>query len=596
MPPELVVPPCIEAVIQEFDRSNVLFAELDVQQALCGARSSLQNPSEAENLGAWTEILAFALSGPAIGDNPWGTFFGPISSATHNDGKKVYFPNIADADAQVIAHWSERATSIQHPVLKARYADLVWEMCRVIAGCSRREPAMARLAIDAYLESFPLRTEAYRKFEVAIRALDLASLIHDSARTERAKTALFELHRGMIAARTGPWWYAFDRLIDDKRAGVTNDERQQLVSDLEALSVYYSNFSKPGVFDPYKVEEVAKRLIKYYTRLGQLDDIRRLNEVIARGYEHAANLANAMVASPFLQTAVNAYRQAGLRDESQRARLLMEEKIAQAGNETNTIQEEISIPHEEIQGFVDSIVVADLGSTFAKIAWYLLPNQSEIEEQIRIGSEEAPIQAIMPIHLIADDHVAGVIGSVENDPYGRLLHETRINFWLSGIWLQVALKRTIEAHDAIPEHFVGWANRLSLFDDLTFLIEGTKAFYAGDLVKAVHVLVPQIESGLRSMVGQLGKPVTKAHSTVADVSVALGMGDILNSDELKQALGPDLVLYFNALYADPRGMNLRNRVAHGLIKPENIDPSVAQWLIHTLLVFGLWKELAEKRH
>ena len=153
----------------------------------------------------------------------------------------------------------------------------------------------------------------------------------------------------------------------------------------------------------------------------------------------------------------------------------------------------------------------------------------------------------------------------------------------------------MEAHDAVPEHFVSWANRLSLFDDLTFLIEGTRAFYAGDLVKAVHVLVPQIESGLRSMIGQLGKPVTKAHSTVADVSVALAMGDILNSAELKKALGPDLTLYFNALYADPRGINLRNRVAHGLIKPANIDHHLVRWLIHTLLVFGNWKELAERR-
>ena len=73
------------------------------------------------------------------------------------------------------------------------------------------------------------------------------------------------------------------------------------------------------------------------------------------------------------------------------------------------------------------------------------------------------------------------------------------------------------------------------------------------------------------------------------------MGDILYSGELTDALGPDLTLYFLALYADPRGMNLRNRVAHGLIKPEVIDGHVVRLLIHTLLVFGVWKELAENR-
>jgi lysyl-tRNA synthetase, class I len=58
------------------------------------------------------------------------------------------------------------------------------------------------------------------------------------------------------------------------------------------------------------------------------------------------------------------------------------------------------------------------------------------------------------------------------------------------------------------------------------------AWYEGDLVKAVHVLVPQVENGLRSIVGHFGKPVTKPHSTVADVGVAIGMGDILYSEEL----------------------------------------------------------------
>jgi lysyl-tRNA synthetase class 1 len=73
------------------------------------------------------------------------------------------------------------------------------------------------------------------------------------------------------------------------------------------------------------------------------------------------------------------------------------------------------------------------------------------------------------------------------------------------------------------------------------------------------------------------------------------MGDILYSTEITEALGPDLTLFFLALYADPRGMNLRNRVAHGLIEPGFIDESLVELLIHTLLVFGMWKELAEKR-
>ncbi len=58
---------------------------------------------------------------------------------------------------------------------------------------------------------------------------------------------------------------------------------------------------------------------------------------------------------------------------------------------------------------------------------------------------------------------------------------------------------------------------------------------------------------------------------------------------------PDLTLYFLALYVDPHGKNLRNQVAHGLIKPGEVSEHLGRLLIHTLLVFGVWKELAEKR-
>ncbi len=44
------------------------------------------------------------------------------------------------------------------------------------------------------------------------------------------------------------------------------------------------------------------------------------------------------------------------------------------------------------------------------------------------------------------------------------------------------------------------------------------------------------------------------------------MGEILYNQKVAEALGPDVTLHFQALYADPRGMNLRNEIAHGLIE------------------------------
>jgi lysyl-tRNA synthetase class 1 len=147
-----------------------------------------------------------------------------------------------------------------------------------------------------------------------------------------------------------------------------------------------------------------------------------------------------------------------------------------------------------------TVVADELGATFIRIAANFLPNRRRLEEAVQKSLEQAPLMALMPQQIMAADHVAGSVGSVLDDPLGRLLHQTTMDFGLSAIWLQAALERTIERHQAMPEHFVAWANRLGLFDDVTFLLEGVRAWYEGDLVKALHVLVPQIERRLRSVV------------------------------------------------------------------------------------------------
>ncbi len=169
-PAKLVIPPLVEDVIQGFERASEPVTVRTVHQALSEARQKLEGASEAENFAAWSEILAFTLVGNRTGASPWDTFFAPLMSGTDKDGNSVYVPDIADANAAVIAHWAERAQNIAHPVLKARYADLVWEMAPAIAD-TRRDPAMARLAIDAYLASAlpPVLPKPHDRLEAAVR-------------------------------------------------------------------------------------------------------------------------------------------------------------------------------------------------------------------------------------------------------------------------------------------------------------------------------------------------------------------------------------------------------------------------------------------
>jgi hypothetical protein len=168
-----------------------------------------------------------------------------------------------------------------------------------------------------------------------------------------------------------------------------------------------------------------------------------------------------------------------------------------------------------------------------------------------------------------------------------------MEFQLTRPFLAAAFERLYERHgELVPEHFVGWANRHDLFEDTRLLLEGVRAWERGDQVKAAHVLVPQIESGLRKLADDLGVPITRAHATVPETSVVIGMGEILNNETVADALGPDVTLHFQALYSDPRGMNLRNHIAHGLMDAGRFYWHLGNLILHSLLVLGLWKEFA----
>jgi hypothetical protein len=89
-------------------------------------------------------------------------------------------------------------------------------------------------------------------------------------------------------------------------------------------------------------------------------------------------------------------------------------------------------------------------------------------------------------------------------------------------------------------------------------------------------------------------PTTRTHPAVSEASVAIGMGERLYNEKVAEALGPDVTLHLQALYADPRGMNLRNEIAHGLMDAGQFYWHLGNLIVHSLLVLGLWKEFGKK--
>jgi hypothetical protein len=198
------------------------------------------------------------------------------------------------------------------------------------------------------------------------------------------------VHRSLMQSKGGLWWFTVDRLLEDKKAGVTDVERAELVSNLESIVTTGSNTGDPAQFNPHEAQDAAERLIRHYGRLGEFGDIKRLHKAVGASFEHFASNADPMLAAALLQTATDAYRHAGLLQERDRTRILMQQKIGAAGENLHSFEHKVEIAHDDMEKFLDLVIVDDLGTSFVHIAREFLLKRTELEQQVERTLREAP--------------------------------------------------------------------------------------------------------------------------------------------------------------------------------------------------------------
>ena len=65
---------------------------------------------------------------------------------------------------------------------------------------------------------------------------------------------------------------------------------------------------------------------------------------------------------------------------------------------------------------------------------------------------------------------------------------------------------------------------------------------------------------------------------------SIGMGKVLSHKTFKDKFDATARHHLRALYTHPKGINLRNKIAHGIAGEELLGRGIANWVIHSLLV------------
>lgn len=564
-------------------------------QVLSGAaRQAIEEGRNAEGKVLW--LLADACSmmlRPASLNEP----FKPILVM---NGKRSALPE--DLATDHVELFAQVVDEIDDAWLRARLADLVWLLKQP------RDVRFALLAIDAYRQ-VPLETETWVRggHECRDRAVRLAITLGKVA-VDRLREMEAEIVAAVKNARAEDGFLGLWLAVLLDETGLGRACRGEVAAKLETLAM---GFDAEG--NLHRAREYFNAAAKWYGLAGDEDKTAAMSVNFAEGWvkEAVARMSGEkpshMVGATFLQNAIHAYRRIPTK---KRPEFRADERIAElhqmmteAGEKSLGEMGRITSPSIDISELVENARRAVGG----KLLREALAAFADIYPGVRFAKlrqsaidllRQHPLQALFPATVLSRDgrviaRRPGMSMGAEGDPQDD-----------AAIWAEIVKHYSIEVGLVVQGDIWPALETLTLEHrlterDMTAVAESSpvvppqrerffgKGLYAGferDFVSAMHLLVPQVEHMVRWHLRQRGEKTTTLDAQ--GIENEIGLSALLEKAAVNEIFGEDLAFELRAVFADPFGPNLRNKVAHGLLEydaAQSVFAIYAWWWVFRLV-------------
>jgi len=442
------VPDWIRAVLADYESRTTSFNEVQIADSLSMARQSQGDLSDEDWAAFLAESTAFLFLESRRRESVWGTSFAPMITATRTDSSELRSPDIKDLNAETVKHWEERARSVANPVMKARYADLVWDLSAAIGG-EKPSADYARIAIDSYLEAADKRfyTIEIKGVHWLQRAFDLSLSIRDKDRRGRVVDFMFAFYDRIASPRRiGTWAFLFDTLYP-KRDLLTPEQQERIIEKLETMLKTTSDRSVPEHFDPFGAKAAAERLAQHYERAQKKEEVQRVIRIYGQAFEEISKDAGPMLATAWLQPVIERFQQVGLKADAERFQNLSAQKGKTIGDDMKQVAVSVELKQDEFEAAINSLMDDDLRSSLLRIAAYFVHSVDDARAFLERARRETPLLSLIPIVRMEDGRPSATAGSVEDDREGRLHMQLAETILFYQPFLGAALARLKQRHN-----------------------------------------------------------------------------------------------------------------------------------------------------
>lgn len=591
MDQELNLHPALRQILNEFDLTTEKINERKVAAAIRGIVPEDSAPPSSTEWQA--EAMAFDFcedySDKATG---WGSYYGPMWVMGNGDGTANEYPSLSIITQEILDYWATRAKEATNPVLKARYADLVWDLSKPATG-GTADVNMAQITIDsiraiAEQDSHENRVYVVTKLK---RALSVAISLSDTNRIEGIRDTIIAYgNKIAVDDKLGLWGFSYDQLVINSKAHLTAAQEEQIIHDLEDR---LDRVSKPDESDGYPraMEAAATRLASYYRRQNNQDDVKRVLWKYAGTFEEAAKNASPLQASAWLQTVHSVLVDYEFHEEAARIAVQLQRLGPQVNAELKPISTTTEISKKAMEEYVQAVISGDLDSALTRIAVHYVPKKEEVEQQITELAKTAPVSFLISRQILdGKGRPVATLGSLKDDFAGHIVTQVSQNLFFSSIFLRPVMAAVIRCFTLTAHKLTEYMYLSPIFEEdrRKIMERGFQAYLDGDHLVATHLLIPQLEAAIRTLIEKSGGSIYRQRR---DGGFNLRpLDNVLRDPKVMDVLGENVALYFKILLTDQRGWNLRNDISHGMLAYADFGIEKTDRIVHALLCLAQVRE------
>ena len=584
----------IDEVLKAFEDSVSPFEEHEISTAISEIDKALIESNLEEEFKSKSETLAFGFSGNPSTENSWGTYYAPRAIFQDEGGNLVEAPSIKSVTPKILEYWQKRAKESNNPFMKSRYADLVWDFTQKVTGMSPNY-IFAQIVVDSSLElitrnRYVHEVNGIKKLK---RALSVALSINDESRITSVRDRMIKFEDSIAKdSKPGLWGFCFDELLDNKNIPLSAGQKEKIITEIEKR---LERTTRGETLDAHAAEIAAVRLAKYYRKWNQVEDFKRVLRQYGQAVIKNIEKIEPMAGSAWVEQLYALYIEYGMRDDANNLTTLIRELGEKAVKGMKTISGEFSISKDEMEEYLSTLTEGELIDVLTRIAWHFLPDSEDVKQQVIDLSTESPLTSFIPFTLVDwEGRPVAKIGPLEQDLEGRIVNQTAQNISFSSVFLRATIKKTMDKFAPSLEDITNYFFLSPIFSETyrEIISIGLEAYLSGKHIISAHILIPQIENGIRQLLKLSAGPIYKQGRNGA--LYLRNLDELLRDENIVTILGEKVSNYLRTLLTDQRGWNLRNDVCHSTIHPDKFSWTMTDRILHALLLLAQVREKSKE--